>query len=566
MKKRIVATLLLVAMLVVTLVGCNDEYAAKRSSANAMTVVIAMIADKIPTAESVELVEKELTSITSQLYNVAIELEFYTPDQYRATMDDKMKKLQSADLEGTLGSSIITGDSYTVNEFGREEVKYLDPYENQVDILLVADPLMLREYANNGWLYAIDGSDCMASVDGEGTLISSYIPANIREFGNYSGSTYAIPGNSLYGDYEYLLVNKDLYTKYGTVPANKIKDISSISDYILTVAEKEQEAVALYNISDIGFYGFSDRNSVVGRYMPGVEQGSVTTGVFTPSGILSEKIVSSHIQTICALDDIGAALPAITDDVDFTKKFGACYVKGNPVTIEEYTDDYYAIPVCAPVADTASVFSSMYGICSYSSAPDRAFKILSLFSTSANFVNTLLYGVVDTHYTLDVSGNVVTKIENSGYEMNRNRVGNLFLTMQSTDMSALELEISANDWAIAKKMSGDAILSPYIGFELDYTLDPVNGISVGDINNHLEMLYDELWLKVATFSDALDETTGEKMTFDAFYKMLNDWLKADPYYAAATSTEADMPISFYNQYMAWYKIMNADPVIPELGI
>lgn len=566
MKKRIVATLLLIAMLAVTLIGCNDEYTAKRSSANAMTVVIAMVSEKIPTAESIALVEKELTSITSQVYNIAVELEFYTPDQYRATMDDKLAKLQSADIEGTIGSSIISGDSYTVNEFGREEIKYLDPYENQVDIFLVSDPLMLRDYANNGWLYGIGGSDCMTSVDGEGTLISSYIPANIREFGNYNGSTYAIPGNSLYGEYEYLLVNKALYNRYGTLPANKIENIASIKDYLISVAEKEQDAIALYNISDAGFSGFSGRDSVVGRYMPGVDQSALSTGIFTPVGILSDSLVSSHIETICKLDDMGAALPTVTDEVDFAKKFGACYVKGNPVTIEEYTEDYYAIPVCSPVADTESVFSSMYGVCSYSSAPDRAFKVLSLFSTNEGFVNTLLYGVQNVHYTLDITGKIVTKVENSGYEISRYSVGNLFLTKQSTDMSTLELELSANGWALAKKMAGDAILSPYIGFELDYTLDPVDGISVADIDTHLEMLYDELWFKVASFSDALDENTGEKMTFEAFYKSLNDWLKADKYYAAAMSTKKEMPISYYNQYMAWHGVMTAEPVIPDLDI
>ena len=564
MKKRIVATLLLVAVLAVTLIGCNDEYTSKRNSANAMTVVIAMIADKLPTAEAVELVEKELTAITSQIYNISIELEFYTPDQYRSSMDAKMEKLTEAKDNGTLGSSIISGDSYTINEFGREEIKYLDPYENQVDILLVTDPVMLREYVNNGWLYNI--SSDMTSSDGEGTLISSYIPADIRAFGNYNDSTYAIPGNSLYGDYEYLLVNKALYNKYGIIPSGNITDIGSISDYIMSVAEKEEGTIPLYNISDMGFYGLSGNKSVIGRYMPGIDQSAVTTGMFTPSSILSENIVSSHVEMMCKLDAMGAELPLVTDEVDFSKSFGACYVKGNPITIQKYADEYYTVPVCAPVADTASVFSSMYGVSSYSSAPERAFKVLSLFSTNEAFVNTLLYGVLNTHYTLDISGQIVTKIENSGYEMNRYRVGNLFLTKPSSDMTELELALSANSWKVAKKITGDMILNPYIGFELDATLEPVDGISIKDLEKHLEMLYDELWIKVAGYSDALDETTGEKMTFDAFYKMLNDWLKADPYYAMAVSTKKDATISYVNQYMVWHGFMNSAPVLPDVVV
>lgn len=566
MKKRIVAVFLCVAMLAVSLIGCNDEYTAKRSSANAMTVVIAMVADEIPTAEATKLVEDELTAITSQLYNIAVELEFYTPEQYRATMNAKMEKLQAAYFDGTIGSSIISGDSYTVNEFGREEIKYLDPYENQVDILLVTDPLMLREYANNSWIYPINGSDCMTSVDGEGTLIASYIPANIREFGNYNNATYAIPGNSLYGDYEYLLVNKALYNKYGTIPAGQINGIASIRDYLVSVANKEAGITPLYNVSDLGFKGFSDAPSVVGNYMPSIDQSALATGVFTPISILAQNNVKAQIEAMCALDKIGAKLPSNTKDVDFSEKFGACYVSGNPITVAQYEEDYYIVPVCSPVADTESVFSSMYGVCAFSSAPDRAFKVLSLLSTNSGFINTLLYGVQGTHYTYDVTGSVVVKIEDSGYNMNRYRVGNLFLTKQSSDMTELELELSANDWAIAKKMSGDMILSPYIGFELDHSLDPVDSISVANLENHLEMLYDELWLKVALYSDTVDENTGAAIEFEAFYKLLGDWLKEDPYFSAAMSTKPDMPISYYNQYMNWNSAMNAVPELPDLGI
>ncbi len=555
MKKRIVAMLLCACMLVTVFVGCNDEYTAKRSSANAMTVVIAMVSDEIPTDKAIESVEKELTAITSQLYNIAIELEYYTPGQYRDVMDKKFESLQKATLEGTIGNSIISGESYTVNEFGREEIKYLEPYEDQVDVFLVSDPMMLREYADKGWLYPINGSDCMTSVDGEGLLLSSYIPAQIRQLGDYNSATYAIPGNALYSDYEYLLVNKELYNEYGTLPSDQITNIDSIQDYLVAVAENEADVTPLYNVTNLGVTSLSGASSVVGQYLPSVDQTAVFTTPVDPLGIFDIPRVEAQISVICALNEAGADMPLQTENVDFTQKFGACYISGTPDTAAKYSDDYYAIPVVPPIADTQSAYSAMYGVSAFSSAPARAFKVLSLLSTNASFVNTLVYGIQDEHYTLSPEG-IVTRIVNSGYNMSRYRVGNLFLTKQCSDMTERELELSENNWEDAKKMLGDMILSPYIGFELDYNVEPVNGVSVSDIDEHLEMLYDELWIKVGQYSDTVDPATGEKITFSAFYLSLKNWLKNDSYVSAALSSDEESTTSYAKQYMNWYNKMN----------
>ncbi len=556
MKKRIVATLLCACMLVTALVGCNDEYTATRNSANAMTVVIAMVSDEIPTDKAVESVEKELTAITSQLYNIAIELEYYTPAQYRDVMDKKFENLQKAFNEGTIGNSIISGESYTVNEFGREEIKYLEPYEDQVDVLLVSDPLMLREYADKQWLYPINGSDCMTSVDGEGVLLTSYIPAQIRQLGDYKSATYAIPGNSLYSDYEYLLVNKALYNEYGTLPSDQITNIDSIKDFLLAVAENEDGVAPLYNVTNLGVTGFSGASSVVGQYILNIDQTIALTNRFDPLSIFDIAKVETQLSVICALDEAGAEMPLQTKDVDFTQEFGACYISGTPATAAKYSEDYYAIPVVPPIADTQSAYSAMYGVSAFSSAPARAFKILTLLSTNPGFINTLVYGVQDEHYTLDSTTGMVMRIADSGYNMSRYRVGNLFLTKQCTDMTERELELSADNWKIAKKMTGDMILSPYIGFELDYTVDPVNGISVSDIDEHLEMLYEELWIKVGQYAETIDPDTGEKISFSAFYLSLKNWLKNDPYVSAALSSDEESATSYVKQYIDWYNQMN----------
>lgn len=556
MKKRFVATVLCVIMLAASLVSCNDEYVAPPSSANAMTVVIAMVSDDIPTDEAIQAVEEGLTDITSQLYNIAVELEFYTPDEYRSIMYKKFEKLQDDFYNNELGSSIDSGSTYIENEFGRQEIKYPDTYENQVDILLVQDSTMLREFADNEWLYPLQGSDCMASIDGEGTLITNYVSEKIRQLGVYNKKTYAIPGNSVYSNYEYLLINKELYNEYGTTAVNKISGLDSIKDYLISIANKEEGVTPLYNVTDLGVTGFSGLNTVVGQYISDIDQKTVLTDKFDPKSILDLSEVKSQISVICALGKEGARMPKQTTVVDFTESFGACYVSGTPAILEQYSDEYYAVPVSKPLADTDSIYSSMYGISYFSSAPDRAFKVLSLLYTNSDFVNTLLYGVEDVHYTLDVTRSIVTKVENSGYNIDRYSVGNAFLTKQSTDMTEDELALSANNWALAKKAIDDLLVSPYVGFELDYKLDPVNGISVRDMDEHLEMLYDELWIKIGQYADTVDEASGQPITFDAFYRSLNVWLNTDPYFSAAISSKPENANSYSNQYLNWYNAMH----------
>ncbi len=556
MKKRFVAAVMCAAMLIATLVGCNDEYVAQPNSVNAMTVVVAMVAEEVPTKEAVELVEEALTDITSQNYNIAVELEFYTPDEYRNIMYKKFEKLQEAYDNDTLGSSIDSGNSYTINEFGRQETKYPDTYENQVDILLVQDSKMLREFADKMWLHPLQGSDCMTSVDGEGTLITKYVPQKIRNLGIYNNGTYAIPGNSIYTDYEYLLVDKALYDEYGTLPTDEISGLDSIKDYLISVANEKDGVIPLYNVTDLGVTGLSDANTVLGQYISDIDQPTVLTDKFNPKSILDLAEVKAQLSVICAIAKEGAQMPERTYDVDFSQSFGACYISGTPDMIEQYRDEYYVVPVSKPLATTETVYSSMYGVSSFSSAPDRAFKVLSLMYTNPEFVNTLLYGVENEHYTLDITKSVVTRIQDSGYNIDRYSVGNAFITKQSTDMTKDELAMSANDWMLAKKATGDLLISPYVGFKLDYTLDPVSGISVGDMETHLEMLFDELWLKISQYPETVDEATGEKVTFDVFYRSLNAWLNSDTYFAAAITSNSKATNSYYNQYIKWYNAMN----------
>ncbi|MBQ8741828.1 MAG: hypothetical protein IJZ03_00505 [Clostridia bacterium] len=559
MKRRYVAALLCIVMVVLTFAGCGGKYVSGGDTTEAMTVVLALVTDDIPSEKDTTLVEQALTEITSSKYNIAVQLEFYTPETYRKAMEKKLTALMALEEEGELPSSIADGYSYTINEFGRKKVKYPTPYENQVDILMITDQDMLQDFANEGWISPLNGPDALGSSEIEGSLVQKFTPQKIRQFGVYQKMTFGLPANSYYGNYEYLLVNKDLYTKYGTLESKSITDLSSITEYLVALAENEKDVIPLYNVNNLGVHTLNGDKSVVGKGVSKNDQAAVLTTENPPSSILDISSVKSQLAVVGALTDAGAEMPLVTGDVDFTKDFGACFLSGNASVVDKYSDEYHVIPVAMPLGTTENIYNSMFAMSYFTSATDRTFKVMSLLYTNAEFINTLLYGVEEVHYTRD-NDNLITRIADSGYALNRYNVGNLFLTEPSADMTKEERILSLNDWAYAKQAAEDMLLTPFVGFELDYTGKPENGITLEVIDEHLEMLYDELWIKMAGYSDMVDETTGVKMTFDAFYLSLKNWLKTDPYFAAATSSDENSSNSYITQYKNWFTTYVVPPV------
>ncbi len=566
MKKRFIAAILCLVMLLGVFAGCNKKNVSSSTSSQAMTVVLALVADEKPTDEARMAVEEALSDITKQLYSIAVKLEVYTPDEYRKVMDAKFAAREKvfSDINDPHydDTSIADSDSFIINEHGREEVLYPEPYLNQVDILLVNSPEMLREYADEGRLYPLEGNDCMTSTDGEGTLISKNISQSLRNIGMYNESLYAIPGNSIYADYQYLLVDKELYNKYGTTTVADITGLESIQDFLVSVAKKESDVMPLYNITNFGSTSLTDADSVIGQYIDAADQETILTKEFTPQNIFAVSNVKNQISTICAFRDAGGAMPIYTYNVDFSEKFAACYMTGTADIVDKYSDKYHVIPVVMPKTTTDSVYNSMFGVSMYSSDPARAFKVLSLLYTNASFVNTLLYGVEGKNYTTDAEG-IVTKLPESGYGLNRYGVGNVFLTTPSTDMTEKERALSANNWKHGKQANADLIITPYLGFDLkfnemtDFEDSATTKYLVKDIADNAEMLYREVILKIADYTDKLNESTGLPQTFDEFYNNLLKELNSNEYVIAAVAKTDDAALySFRLQYEAWFNVIN----------
>ena len=128
---------------------------------------------------------------------------------------------------------------------------------------------------------------------------------------------------------------------------------------------------------------------------------------------------------------------------------------------------------------------------------------------------------------------------------------------------------SANNWELAKNASREAHFSPNIGFSLKYdtknTYDPSiqNGITVEEASLQLELLYEELWVKMREFGSVVDTSTGEIAEPNAFFNSLERWLSDNIYVIYGLSNRNNDVYAFNKQYREWYNNMLYPDGMPE---
>lgn len=554
--------------------SCNtDGNIATESAIKPMTITLAMITNEETTDEGIAVVEEAINLITERNLNTHIDLMLYTEDEYKVEIQKRLYARMAETEAGITKSSMGKDTDVVLNDYGREVTVFPEPYENQIDIFMVADYNELIEYYQNGMV--ADLSDAFVAGTGNSVLLNKYISADLMKFGKINDVQYAIPSNSLFGEFEYLLINKEIFDEL-QYDIDEVTDLNSIGQYLIDIAESEkyEGVVPLYNINEMGLESLTGRPSVVANYIP---EGSVISAdtAFSPSNILQLESVRATLTTIHNFASINGDYPIYTEEVDFEQSFGAAYLKGDSTIPEQYGDKYYVVRHKGPVAETSEVYSSMFCVSEYSTEPMRCMEIITLISTNEEFRNLLCYGVENKTYTIDEDTGIVSRIKtpiegtNVVYSMDVYKTGNLFLAWPNTDMSETELAYAANNWALAKDAAREAHYSPNIGFALKYDTvdgynkDAYNGLTVAEACVELELLYDELWVKLREYGTAVDTATGDDAEFAGFLNTLEKWLANNEYVIFGTSNKQSDVYTFNKQYRNWYDNMLYPDGVPE---
>ena len=547
-------------IMIVAFTSCNNTGNTQTESiTRPMTVTLAMITNEETTDAGRQMVQDAINKITEKSLNTHVVLQLYTEDQYYAAVEAKLSARADDVKAGVQRISMGTADDIVLNEYGREITVYPNPYPNEIDIFLLKDGTQLIEYYQQE--YISDISSALAS-DGVANLINKYISTDVLSYGKIGEVQYGIPGNSLYGEYEYLIINKDLFDKYNYDIDAVTNELPSIEDYLVDLAKYEKDVLPLYNINYLGLESVTGRPSVVATYIP---EGAVldVDNSYTPSNIINFESVKGALTTVNAFASVNGDYPIFTENVDFSKKFGAAYIKGSSATPAQYEDDYYVIKVKGPTLDTDEIYGSMFAVSAFTTDADRCMEIINLINTDSTVRNLLQYGIENAQYTVDEDTGIVSKIANpkddAYYSMNMYKTGNMFLLMPNDEMTEAEFLYSANNWALAKQAAADAFHSPAAGFKLKFeTVEDKDeayekyGIMLEEDIEQLELLYDELWTKMAEYDVYVDTATGDDATFSGYLDYLSKWIGGNKYVSYATSSKATDLYNINKQYRDWY--------------
>lgn len=573
MKKHIVsfglALLMLISALSV-LTGCQENRNTQEDSVvKPLTLTLTMVTGRETTPEGIAAAQAAMNKITENDLNIHVVLQLYTEDEYKSAVMAKLKARQ-ADVDAGIKKTSIGQETdkkiiEIVEGQKREVTAFPDPYENQIDIFMIPDREMYLE------LYSIanategvrvdylDRSDVDAGITSEDVApkLVKYISGDLLGYCTddiYGGSISFIPRTYYYGEYEYLLVKKELFDKY-PYTITDMKSLPDLREYLVDVAENEKGVTPLYNIFDMGLVSVTGKQSVFAK--------ALTTGMkendqgLTPGAITTSSDIRKILATYVDCGRVNGDYAQHNKEVDFNANFAAAFIKGTADLPAKYEDEYYVIRTGNPVAEKSAMFDYCFALSNYSSDASRCMKLIQELYTNEALLNALLYGEENVTYIKDEESGIVTRKHsgegNSIYIMDEYQVGNAFLAWQNSEMSEEELEISADGWRLAKRAYSDAIFSPYARFnvvmdsEEDYT--DSSTVLLEDYFDQLAVLYDELWVKLREF-EAFDSTQNDTATADEFITYLDKWLMAQECMKQMTGT---LKRGLTQQYVVWWR-------------
>ena len=481
MKKRLLSFIMCALMLVSAFVmsACGDdeeglfEQAGSKgiettSSNKPMTICIYGIKEPGTTDEAILKVEEALNSISVRRYNTTIDLILIEEEEYAAQIFSKVKmavskystnllknnKLTSAEKQEIMKQNV---DYYYEDELGKSHpynVKQATNISSEVlngtlDIFLVYDPdpdsavfdpqseyynEALTKYSMFDILYREQALAPLKTMLSSGTYaaVKSVVYTDALNYvtrpsykNEKATDIYGVPNNYIYGDYEYVIFNKN-YVDLVYPGVDKSEIVTSLTldgqttypmlDTLIDEIEARKES---------GAQGFTDLHSV-------------------------ERTFSSYEEYVKLSDD--------------EKRFAIGYVKGNnalETLFESYTNlDVYPMAVNAVKGDKydRKMCSSMFCVGSPAQDNDnerlkRSMDILLLMNTNTDFRNILQYGVEGVHFS-QYSDDEVIPISSdraeAKYSMNMKYSGNMFLLYPSVNMTAEERAMAANNWQLAK--------------------------------------------------------------------------------------------------------------------
>ncbi len=466
MKKRFLCLLLAALMMLLCFAGCaedtRDEVMAgigEEASKDAVTLSMYLMAEQPVSAAQEALMEEKVNEITKKKFNIAIDLRYFTPDEYYIELENDLQEMKAFYDGGAEGQ--IVDDPVYVDENGLPAVFYPSIEEFDVDIFYFAGCDKYALYKDSGYL-----ADLKEQVESSSKALKAVINNTLfSSFRDVTGGTFAIPTNRAIGEYTYMLLNKNALEKTHYAPeAFTSLTCDNAQDMLKLIDEH-------YSDEFVPLYSATGELDVLGvQYLGCDENGMLTNNFSILGGTYNTMWKPGAVNSFPSVGGITSSVDSgyynftnqvnILKDYEFSgyyagegeesKPFAVGYVKGNEQDIAQYRDEYEVVVVKYPTLETEDLYESMFAISSYSNSLAGSAEVLTFLNTDTDFRNLLLYGVEGENYTwvdsdyIDNEGNpysVVsrnTKDPEKIYVMDALKTGNVALAYDELGQDPVE--------------------------------------------------------------------------------------------------------------------------------
>lgn len=534
MKKKLICLLLCLVFVLGSLVGCggkSDEEAAENitetASESAITLVMYLMCDEVPSADQQEAITYAVNKITKSKFKTQLDLHFFTEAEYYAKLDAAFAERKAAEAAGLTSTikknegeeSAPVEDETIVNDWGVTEIKYPKADSYQVDIFYMGGYDVYKKYADAKMLTNVN-----SELSGASKLLNDYLfPQYIEYTKLLNGGMDAIPTNAPIGEYTYLLINKEYANEFSYDTPNGYASLTSptcdaLVSFINEVAQKENAVpmytnLAQYELAAIGedkstkFWGvdengkLTDGFSILGSEYQNTAAYASKDSYMTMGSILGEN--TAFVRRLTEIKELYSK-NYVTDNAEVLAKGDAAVacIKGGADIPDIYSEKYEAVVIENPTFTEADIYSNMFAVTSYSASATRSMKIITHLNTDEEFRNLILYGIekgqevdlekpvlnadgtpvldasgmpkkttvtVPANYQKsvykDVTGHEYTVVErlNKNYMMPLYKTGNVLLAYGEVDKDGNILSLIKKDYVALQ--NSDAVASTTLGFD-----------------------------------------------------------------------------------------------------
>lgn len=409
--KKIISMLLCLVILTLSLASCgNDTVVMPEADRPNVTLRMAIIVDDKTTADGIAAMEAAFNLQSEVLLATHVEFECIRASEYRAKMDQILSGVAEAGKQQSAAVEDAMANAGAGTEVDNAENKYPEASQGQFDIILIKDQKMYNDYATKGWIKGLN-----SHLSGNFKVLNTKMLPVVKEATLLNGQCYGIPANKAYGEYTYVMLNKQAIDAYKLNTA-EIKSLGDVKNLITAMESSTSKGLdywknVVYKDKSFSVIRESDEKFVMPnlQYLSqdfssfsliGTTYGIADTSknLLKANNLLREDTNYQNYLTVKYLANKGQYYGG-----DKAENFLIGLAKGD-YALRQTSGDYEYIPLLYPILNTEDVFRGMLAVSSFTVDEKRSLEVIQELmtnATGADLLNLALYGDSQSNYTFE---------------------------------------------------------------------------------------------------------------------------------------------------------------------